>query len=545
MARSFTRYVPFVIAAIVLIITTVIFVSLVKVKCGGIFIYPIDDTYIHMAIAKNFSGSGVWGVTPYEFSSSSSTILWTLLLSFIFKLFGVNPMVPLWLNVIFGIALLLAGSLILDQFKVNPIFKLLTLLGIILFLPLPTLMFSGMEHTLHALISLVFVFYSARVLSGDGSGENRELSRDCKILLVLSPLIVMARFEGMFLLLIICVLLAIQKRFKFALLIAILGLLPIIVLGVISISHGWFFLPNPILIKAQNYDTWTFIEIVKFLGRSFYQFALTPHLLIPVVIVFGIILLRYLKNKTIWDINQAMGMIFILVVIIHLQFARIGWFFRYEAYLVYIGVVVGVISIKYILDEFQSSKNQKKPLIFNLAVVVFILLAISQMGTRGVLATRSIPEASKNIYEQQYQMGLFLNEFYEGEIVAVNDIGAANYLADIHCFDIWGLANTEIARARITGQYDTDRMDTLISERDVKIAIVYPHGTGQEDGTYFPSGWQRVGEWKIQGNIVCSSDTVHFYAIDPEFKENLVANLRAFSEKLPPDIEQTGMYMNE
>ena len=46
----------------------------------GHFIYQNDDIYIHMAIAKNVANHGVWGVTQHEFTSSSSSILYTLIL---------------------------------------------------------------------------------------------------------------------------------------------------------------------------------------------------------------------------------------------------------------------------------------------------------------------------------------------------------------------------------------------------------------------------------------------------------------------------------
>ncbi len=42
-------------------------------------------------------------------------------------------------------------------------------------------------------------------------------------------------------------------------------------------------------------------------------------------------------------------------------------------------------------------------------------------------------------------MGLFLNEYYNEDCIAANDIGAINYLADVKCIDLKGLGSKDIA----------------------------------------------------------------------------------------------------
>ena len=64
---------------------------------GGHVVYAQDDPYIHMAVAKNFSSAGIFGVTRYGFTASSSSPLWTLLLSLLFKACGpreIHPPLP-------------------------------------------------------------------------------------------------------------------------------------------------------------------------------------------------------------------------------------------------------------------------------------------------------------------------------------------------------------------------------------------------------------------------------------------------------------------
>ena len=61
----------------------------------GHLIYPLDDTYISMAMGKNLAEHGVWGVTRHEFSSTSSSLIWPLLLAAADRVLGTNELVPL------------------------------------------------------------------------------------------------------------------------------------------------------------------------------------------------------------------------------------------------------------------------------------------------------------------------------------------------------------------------------------------------------------------------------------------------------------------
>src|SRR5262249_41111202 len=55
---------------------TVFIIALFSLRANqGQWVYPPDDTYIHMAIAKNVSNHQVWGITQYSFSSSTSSPL--------------------------------------------------------------------------------------------------------------------------------------------------------------------------------------------------------------------------------------------------------------------------------------------------------------------------------------------------------------------------------------------------------------------------------------------------------------------------------------
>src|ERR1700761_3174954 len=48
---------------------------------GRPFGYPLDDTYIHMAVVRTLATSGVWGVGAGMPAAASSSPLWTVMLA--------------------------------------------------------------------------------------------------------------------------------------------------------------------------------------------------------------------------------------------------------------------------------------------------------------------------------------------------------------------------------------------------------------------------------------------------------------------------------
>src|ERR1700761_6673461 len=70
---------------------------------GGRQLYPLDDVYIHAAVAKNLLLHHVYGISPGHFSFPSSSILWPFILVAAFALVGIKAYVPLALNALFAL----------------------------------------------------------------------------------------------------------------------------------------------------------------------------------------------------------------------------------------------------------------------------------------------------------------------------------------------------------------------------------------------------------------------------------------------------------
>lgn len=524
---------PLIIALGVLVTITVLLISSIRENQGHL-VYALDDPYIHMSIAKSFAQHGVWGINKYWFTSSSSSLLWTLLLSLIYFLFGVNEVSPFILNLIFGTLVVFGVYLLLRKYSLQPLFILIVLLTIIFFTPLPSLIFSGQEHTMHAVLTIPFVYLSAKILLDEKSAFKEYI-----LLLILAPLVTTARYEGLFLVLVVCTLFAARTRWVYSFLLGGLAIIPIAIYGVISITKGWYFLPNSVLLKGHT-PSFSIIGMSKFFHDFSAQIAGNQHIFILLSVALLLFILQFTKQKTFWKDSGIMLAIFIATTLLHMLFARTGWFFRYEAYLVALGIFVIAIGMREYLPEKLSIVFDKSLIPKYVTIALLILIVISPLAKRGVLSLTRMLRATTNIYEQQYQMGLFLNQFYQGESVAANDIGAINYLADIKCFDLWGLGSLEIAKAKMDKRYTTRQIYDLAKQKEIKIAIVYDHWFEGYGG--IPPEWIKVGEWKISNNVVCGGDIVSFYAVNSSEVDNLIENLRAFSSHLPKDVVQSGDY---
>src|SRR4030042_4553212 len=122
-----------------------IYFFLILGQTGGRFIYNLDDAYIHLAVAKHIVRDGIYGVTPFEFSSSSSSILWPRLLAGALRLLGDREILPLLINLaVTGIFIALLYREWSGGGK-NPRWAFGMLIGWMLFLPIGPI--RSEEHT--------------------------------------------------------------------------------------------------------------------------------------------------------------------------------------------------------------------------------------------------------------------------------------------------------------------------------------------------------------------------------------------------------------
>ena len=502
----------------------------------GHLIYAFDDAYIHMSMSKNFALHGVWGVTRHEFTSTSSSPLWTLLLAATYRVVGVGTRSPLVLNVLAGwLAIGVAYVFLARQSRrAWSVFAGLALL--VLLVPLPSLAMTGMEHSLHVCLIVAFVSLAASCLAGENPARWRIAA-----LLGIAALLASVRYEGLFVILVAGLLFLLRRRPGIALGVVAAAAAPVVIYGLTSTHLGWFFLPNSLMLKPATPGLASPDAVAEFLGKaSLRRLWESPHFLalfLPSLLSLACYARRRkqaLESEGFWA-NAA----FLGAMLLHLQFVGQGWTFRHEGYLVALGVVVLAGAAGELAADEPERARPDPGRGWRMAMAISILLILLYpVGRRAASVLAKTPQASTNIYQQQYQMGLFLHRFYEGQSIAANDIGAISYLADLKLLDLAGLASREVAALQRDKQLDAAHVKPLTDAHGTSIAVVYEAWfEGVRDD------WVKVGEWKIPDNVICANDTVSFWAVNPSQRDSLAANLRAFAPELPGGVVQSGDYL--
>ena len=482
-------------------------------KTGGHFCYPLDDTFIHMTVSKNLALHGNWGITPTGFVSTSSSPLFTILLALFFKIFSVSVLMPLVISSIGTILMLLAIQKELNQHSTLTVFnKIVCVLFTLLTGAVPALTLLGMEHTLQIAFTLFFIHSAATLLSHPQKNNLLQAA-------AWAALMTATRYENVFFIMAAFALLAWRKNLKAAFVIAFAGALPLLLFGIYSKMQGGYFIPNSVLIKGnQNFKYFlnggtSIIEATKSISG--------------IIVVALIIALKKIQAGK-YDRDCWILCMLVMAGLLHSVLASFGWFYRYEAYL----IVLGTLQISKMGLEWLQQNGIKAISRHLIPAGVFAILLYS-LPVRGLNSFRNSIRAVYNIYEQQYQMGNFLGQYYKGQTVAANDIGAISFMADLNTIDMWGLGNNEIANARKKGYWNSAFLQKITADNHTRITVMYDSWFDKD----LTGQWVKVATWEMPYNYICGDIKVTFYGNTPTEATLLKNNLSSYAPQLPKDVK--------
>ncbi len=467
-----------------LLLPVALLTLIIMINNHGMFIYTLDDPYIHIALAKQIF-SGHYGINASEFSAPSSSILWPFILA-PFAMFGdAMAYAPFALNLIFAyLTLSLFSKVLVD---ISPLSKLIILGGFCLATNFYGLIFTGMEHSLQIyLVSLI----ACGVLNKE-FGAIAVPPKTVYLALILLPL---TRYEGLAVSIPVLAYLFYLGERRTALISTAIMLALVIGFSLFLNHLGLGYIPSSVIAKTNM--------------------AGLPALIFNIISQsdkYGWVILAQLFICVLYFDRKPLILMLISVTVLHTMFGRWGWFGRYEVYwLVFVGV--------FVLHACRSCMRERHmAALFAMLPVAFATL---------VNSTLSVPLASAAIYNQQYSTSMIVHDLHEP--VAVNDLGLVALHGDQYILDLWGLGSIQALNYRKT-ETGVDWMSALMKEKGVHYAFVYAEWFPE-----IPKNWIEVAEMRLTiPKSSTASKSVFYYATDDESAKKLKTVMERFRDQTP------------
>jgi hypothetical protein len=479
----------------------------------GPFAYAMDDAYIHLALARNVAFHGTWGLVPGIFQSASSSPGWTVLLAGVLRVWPFpDEWLPLALNVAAASWLLWSVSSMATRWSASRFGRgraLLVCLAVSI--GLVPLVLTGMEHTLHAaIVAQLLVLLQRRSF---GQWTERERSAWYALLVIG----VFVRLETLIVGAAACLAVLVLERSRkdrrrFSLAATGLALIaPLSVIAAFDLFAGAYALPNSVMAKSVMTNG-TLFDV----GRIATNIRVDPGLAVLGLLCLLVAIHADRSRRP----ERGLGAFTMALTIVGLEFSgAIGILGRYEAF-AYLGAlaVVGAYLLTGAIDLRGLWPRR-------LGVALAVIALAPPVGL--LLGS---PVAMGNINSQQATMGQFLAEYYDGQAVAVNDIGEVAYRHRGDLVDFEGLGSLDVLQHRRDGDFNADTIAADLAAHDVKVVAVFERFYE----AVLPPHLIRVGRWCMNDHVLVNADRcVTFFAPSPTEAVQLRTNLQAFQPDLP------------
>ncbi len=538
-----TRY-PLLLAIAAFLALVALYLSRALPLTHGSITYCLDDAYIHLAVAKNLVHHHIWGISPDQWSGVSSSLLWTLLLTGLFAIFGVNAYVPFILNIVLVLALLALLDEIWLRIQLNSVQRLVLLTGTFFLMPLASQPFIGMEVMLQCFLVALFYYVSSR----EGA-EDPMRKHSASMLFLCGFLLGSVRYETILIVELVALGMLLRGDRRRGLTLAVAGALPATIYGFIALSFGGTFVPNTLFLKARG---------ATIVGQELLSHGPATAAILAASILLAYLVFRKFQRRLFLSPPSMESIVILTTVITALAQGVLsnapGQFERYRTYL-YLSFVLsfGAIlarpsTVSSFFRRFKRGRELASSATFEVvigltAMVILIALTIASLP-KFFFYLEKTPIACKNIYDEQVQEARFIDLYCQRQPVAVVDIGAPSFYAESPLIDLIGLGSDDIARitfhqrsselSAMGGQSSRQYSDTLnaiVRARHARLAILYPIRGYSPD-----TSWIRMGALVIDSNYVCANDTVGLYAMRLEDTAWLGRSLRDFRGKTTSHI---------
>lgn len=536
---------------------------------GNEWTYCLDDPYIHLSMARNLAEHGNWGISPNEISSASSSPLWVIILALVYPISS-DVTTPFVLNILFSIGLIFYADKILFNYGITLYIRLVAIIFIIIATPLVNLCWSGMEHTLHALLSLVFVHTTGIIVSNQTA--KTRLGKMVSVRYLLTAFLLGAvRPEGMIVIAIVSMVLIIRHRAWLGVWVCIVGALPIILFGIWSLANDQLFLPNSVLVKSldtgtslpSNSGMLSLLMVIVLKLKRAVQLLRSHQILVwclqilSFCSVFLLLRLGRIHTSFLSFLRSAStpSIVFLLITLIalvlHLLVSDAGWFYRYEAYLIPLTIISCTLVLHQLYNIYfnqhsssdvsadddqaksMTAKNVMTSSFIRNAILIVLCIAVNfPLFSRSSSAWSSINNYAKLIWQMQRQTARFVEMYYSNKSIALTDIGAPSYYTTARITDFYGLGNATVAKLKWKKSWNKTACENLIKEQNIDCAITYSALLG----SIIPDSWTEVGRLTVADDISVQEPTINFYATSSSSIPKVTSQILDFARRVPSGV---------
>lgn len=491
---------PLVVALAAAAAWTVGLAARMRAAAEGHWTFPLDDTYIHLSLARTLVESGTWGLVPGEVATATSSPLWALLLAGALALHPV-AWVAGALAATAGGLLLVAADGILRAAGLGPGARLLGLVGVALLTPLAPLVLQGMEHPLHAALAVAFLGrWSTR--TGPGPVD--------PALVALAALASATRLETAFLLAVpVLERVARGRRAEAAALVGAAAL-PWGLMGAFGVAHGGFWLPNSVVVKSVvlggDVDQARLWRVWANLARNARD---APELAVAAVA---------LPVLPAGRAGAARRAAVAVAVLLHLGLGAAGWGGRYEAWLM---ALVGVVGA----EALARASLRPGP------GVALGLVALLGAWRAPALSLHAVGGAAA-VWRMNVTLGRVAAHLPPDLVVASTDAGALTWFGRPRFVDLVGLGTTAVARRNVGQVLDGPAIGAIVEAHGAAMVVGWGrHLALRLDEVEIPAGWLTAGRLRL--DIRAEDAWPVFWVSDPTRYAEVRAALGAVAPHLP------------
>jgi len=543
-------------------------------QTGGLFVYFMDDAYIHMGVAKNLLQNGSIGLNEKTWTSLTSSPLYTFSLALLLKLTGGSDQIlwPFGMAVWAALVFFMGRGFYRYRYSLTSFQVYVALLA--LCIPLSITLLSGMEHLLHLfLASLLLLHWQG------GSTEKQAGYGSWGLLMLLGALATFTRIETVFLLGMMALLDLVLLRSVRGVVVMAVSVVPLVLFMGWVHQHGASFLPNSMAVKsALHTDSLEHIveDLLKRSSGKFYMQDRVWQLISALAGLFfgGYVLLQKEKPLAVrMSVRPLIAASGCMLAVFYLGLPDptdrydiwINGLFIFSfaialgnatkdslamgalgalPLLIYSYVLhsrlPGIPALRYAFVFLILAyclwfwkKNRDRIGLDKLAYLSVFMLVISLADVRFFKSAANSYKLGRSIYNQQYLFGQFVKTYYNGKPIVLNDIGTTAFYSESPVIDRIGLATTALmpaGKAFSLGQLDGygPMVDSVAQARGAALAILYRCWLPD-----IPKRWVHVGNLNTEHTGFIANDTVSFYAFTEADARIARRNLARFLQTMP------------